>query len=57
MSDFSKRQMRYQTAEIDKDIIAFHVEEEDKDTVTEYLVAAIVTKCIIQFGETPEIFD
>ena len=57
MSDFNKRQMNYPTAEIDRDIIAFHVDDEDRDTVTEYLVAAIVTKCIIQFGETPEILD
>ncbi len=57
MSDFQKRQMDYSTAEIDKDIIAFHVDEEDRDTVVEYLVAAIVTKCIIQFSETPDIFD
>lgn len=39
---------------IDHDIIAFHVEEDESEHVIEYLTAAIYTRCMMEFGETPE---
>ena len=54
---FNQRTMKHNTARIDEDFVAFHVEEEDVETVVTYLVSAIVTKCLVQFEETPEIFE
>lgn len=54
---FNKREMKNKTAYVDEDFVAFHVEEEDVETVVTYLVSAIVTKCLVQFEETPEIFE
>ena len=51
------RKMKYDTARIDEDFVAFHVVEEDVETIVTYLISAIVTKCLVQFEETPEIFE
>ena len=44
-------------AEIDHDIIAFNVAEEDVEEVTDYLLAAIITKSIMETGMQPELFE
>ena len=44
-------------AEIDQDIVAFNVVEEDVEEVTDYLLAAIITKSIMETGMQPEIFE
>lgn len=54
---FNKREMQSQTAYIDADFIAFHVEEEDVEEIATYLVSAIVTKCLMEFNQTPELFE
>ena len=57
MSDFNKRQTNRIAATIDLEIVAFHVNAEDREDVAEYLLAAIVTKCIIEFNEAPEMLE
>ena len=54
---FNKREMTNKTAYIDTDFIAFHVEEDDVEEIAAYLVSAIVTKCLMEFDQTPEIFE
>ena len=57
MKIFGNQKRVNDVAKIDTDIIGFHVTDEDIEYVAEYLTAAIVTRCLMEFGETPEILE
>ena len=42
-------------AYVDIDIIAFHVDESEVEVIADYLAAAITTRCLMDFGQAPEI--
>ena len=42
-------------ARVDTDIIAFMVEPEEVDDIVEYLVSAIIARCVYEFGASPKI--
>ena len=54
---FKKRETKYNAAYVDTEMVAFHVDAEDREAVVEYLLTTIITKCIIEFEETPEILE
>ena len=51
------RETKYNAAYVDTEMVAFHVDAEDREAVVEYLIATIVTKCVIETGETPDILE
>lgn len=42
---------------IDHDVVAFNVSNEERDEIGEFLIAAIVTRCLMEFGQTPDILE
>ena len=52
----SQKEHNGDIAYVDTNIIAFHVSEEESENVGEYLVTAIITRCMMEFGETPEVW-
>ena len=42
-------------ARVDVDIVAHHVSPDEAEMIAEYLVSAIVTRCLMEFGQAPEI--
>lgn len=54
---FGIRSIGREAARIDLDIVAFLVEEDELDDISEYLSAAIAARCLIEFGTTPEIME
>jgi len=44
-----------EVAQVDTDMIAFNVSPEELEVISEYLVAAIVTRCLMEFGQAPEV--
>ena len=42
-------------AKIDVDIIALCVQDDEVEEVVEFLVAAIATRCLLEYGIPPEI--
>ena len=52
-----KRVMKSTTAYVDTDMVAFHVDKNDVNAIVEYLISAIVTNCLTEFGETPDIIE
>lgn len=46
-------QRDFDTARVDTDIVAFHVSPDEVDDIGDYLVSAIVTRCLLEFGQAP----
>ncbi len=42
-------------ARVDTDIVAVCVLPDEVNDIVEFLTAAIITRCLMEFGETPEI--
>lgn len=57
MAIFNNRSMEYDTAEIDGDIVAFNVTEKDAENVANYLAAAIMAQCMMEYGSAPAEFE
>ena len=51
------REMKNKGAYVDTEMVALHVDAEDRDEVVEYLIATIVTKCIMECGDAPEFME
>ena len=46
---------RRQGSTIDLDMVAFHVHDRDLDDIIDIMMTAIITRCIMEFGEPPTI--
>ena len=54
---FPKKERNLDAATLDIDMVAFHVDEAEMEDVVDYLVAAIMARCMLEFGDTAEILD
>ena len=57
MNLFKNRQTNLRANEVDTDIIAFNVTEEDMDEIVDYMIASLMAKSLAEFGETPDILQ
>ena len=57
MRFYGNKKQILDVAEIDTDIIAFDVPEDEVEVIVDYLVSAIMTRSIMEFGETPVILE
>ena len=54
---YGKRKSNKNTATVCSDTIAFFVHEDEVDDMVEHILAAIIGRCLIDYGASPQILE